>query len=172
MKGRRSQRCPFLSSVIGSQPLSGLCCKSCHLPASLPPRTEDARSSVSGSGRRAAVGAQEDRLATHQASGQRPEAAGPLQKATAPGGAEDPRAPAPRAGPISCCCIHLHPSQPLQPRGAPELTRAEERLESCETGPGLGTLQVASNSQKRELPRCQGPPRLSILSAGRSPGSQ
>lgn len=38
-------------------------------------------------------------LAIHQASGQRPEAAGRLQKATAPGRAEDPRAPAPGAEP-------------------------------------------------------------------------
>lgn len=32
------------------------------------------------------MGAREDRFAIHQASGRRPEAAGPLQKATAPGG--------------------------------------------------------------------------------------
>lgn len=70
------------------------------------------------------MGAHEDRLATHQASGQLPEAAARLQKATAPGGAEDPRAPAPRAEPHR---LLLHLPAPFAAAAAQRCSGAQPR---------------------------------------------
>lgn len=87
--------------------------------------------------------AREDRFAIiHQASGRLQDRS---KRPPHPGEQRIREHRRPKQSPARCFCIHLHPSQRLQPRGASELTGAEERLESRKTGPGLRTLQVATD---------------------------